>query len=81
MAASVQDISSWFDFGIKRGAKYMIVWCDIYDWSDYPKYYSTYEEAKADSLKTGQNMQRLMESYDLGGDKKRQLSLRRCHVL
>lgn len=80
-AASYNTISSWFDAGVDRGYEFMIVWCDQFDFSDYPSYYSSREDALAAS-KSPRAMQRLMESYLLRPEEKeRQMSLYRCHAL
>jgi hypothetical protein len=41
MAASREDIESWFDRGVTDNRKYMIVKCDTFDYEDYPSYCDT----------------------------------------
>lgn len=52
MAATREDIKSWFDEGIKQGATHMIVICDTYDWEDYPCY-----------VKEGQNVREIFDDF------------------
>lgn len=44
MAASKEDISWWYDEGVKAGATHLIVVCDTYDHEDYPVYCSSPED-------------------------------------
>lgn len=66
MAASIADIAEWFQTGLDEGAAYMMVVCDTFDHDDYPVYTN---EAEQFWLKykavDDQNMQRIMEVYDL----------------
>ena len=64
---SVDEIRNWYNRGVSEGSKRMIVWCDTFDYGDYPEFtdltgndlreYTTKED--------GKNMKRLMEVYDL----------------
>ncbi len=65
MTTTSDEIRSWFDCGVKHGHAYMVVWCDTFEWSDYPAYHDTEEAAQRDVNTNGQNMKRLMEVYDL----------------
>lgn len=80
MAASRADIEGWFDAGIADGCSHLIVVCDTFDHDDYPVYvhkddrfYDIY-----DRYKDGQNMQRVMEVYDLAFDKAHQMKEHRA---
>lgn len=66
MGASIEEIKSWFDSGAERKAVYMIVVCDSFDYEDYPVYLMPNDDfyEKHDSIKE-ENMQRIMEVYDL----------------
>lgn len=78
MAASREDISGWFDRGVRDGATHMIVVCDTFDWDDYPVYVQPGEDARTVASKyMGQNMQRVMEVYSLKQDKAKQMTERR----
>ncbi len=74
------EIGGWFDKGVADGAAYMVVWCDTYDWSDYPVYYED-ERAAQESLDRPASMQKAMECYDLRGSKLVQLSQQRAWAL
>lgn len=59
----------------------MMVICDTFDHSDYPKYFNADERQKAInevfSCKQGENMKRLMECYDFSDDKEEQMNAHR----
>lgn len=75
MAASKADIERWFKAGVQQGYARMVVWCDTYDYSDYPAYWNiTGDELRKQVLgENGHNMKRLMEVYDLEADMETQL--------
>lgn len=79
MAASSNNIISWFNRGVDENRKRMIVWCDTYDFSDYPEFSDLTGQALMDycSMYDGQNMRRLMEVYDLTADQEAQMAQRR----
>lgn len=79
-AATVHTISTWFDYGVADKAQYMIVWCDDFDYSDYPAYYPDEQSAQT-ALNHPSSTQRAMECYDLRTDKQEQLNLRRAWAL
>jgi hypothetical protein len=71
--AKKDEISQWFDLGVKKKKARMVIVCDTYDhndyfvfldddvfWDEYPKYCK--------------NMQKIMEVYDLRLSKESQLS-------
>jgi hypothetical protein len=68
-----KEIREWFDLGVADGKSFMIVMCDTYDWDDYPKYYSNETDARRDAKYPGE-MQKVMEIYDLAGERDTQLS-------
>lgn len=84
VAASRQDISTWFDRGVAEGKARMIIWCDTYDWDDYPEYVPDFGDETAEvvremiKIKDGSNMQRLMEVYNLQMDKDAQMNEHRA---
>lgn len=71
MAASRKDISEWFDRGKKMGATHLVVVCDTFDYTDFPRYVmpgkDPYEAC------TGANMEKVMEVYALHLNKEEQL--------
>jgi len=72
---STQEISGWFDGGVKKGATHLVVACDTFDHTDhtdYPVYVMPFDDVVQVSTKLGL-MQRVMEVYDLRKDKKPQL--------
>lgn len=80
MAATREEIESWFEAGLARGAKYMLVICDTFDHDDYPSYFETREAAERMKKSPG-DMERVMEVYDLSADPAPQLSARRAMAL
>ncbi len=78
-AATRQEISTWFDRGVERGATHMIIVCDTYDHDDYPVFAFGDAEALANHEQhNGKNMQRVMEVYDLRADKDEQMQEHRA---
>ena len=76
------EISEWFDRGVKKGATHMIVVCDTYEHDDYPVYVSGgHDEARRkynEYLHGTHSMQKVMEVYNLSADKAEQMGERRC---
>jgi hypothetical protein len=78
MATTRKEIQEWLDSGIAMGTKFMIVVCDSFDHEDYPVYADTTEEFDGKYAKhNGQNMQRIMEVYDLSQPLDIQLTTKR----
>lgn len=77
MGTSIQEISEWFDEGVRQGATLLVV-CDTYDYEDYPEYAKSKEQALAMDKNPG-SMQRVMEVYVLDPKRKNiQLRTYRC---
>lgn len=73
------QISDWFDRGVKDGATHMIVVCDTYGYEDYPVYVYPDENPMLIQEKfSGKNMQKVMEVYNLRGDRETQLNMTRA---
>ena len=73
------EIENWFDAGAGGGYKFLMVYCDTYDYSDYPVYVKsadTFWEKHDDPMYTAKNMQKLVEVYDLSLDKETQMEER-----
>lgn len=68
-----QEISDWFDRGVKQKASHMLVICDTFDHDDYPVYVSSEAEAHKKADNPG-SMQRVMEVYRLDMDRETQLN-------
>jgi hypothetical protein len=78
MATTQDDIRAW----IKRapeGATHMLVICDTFDWSDYPKFVMPGEDVrKLADQSNGPNMTKLMEVYNLSMDLEPQITSHRA---
>lgn len=77
MATTKQDISNWFDRGLDLGADFMIIVCDTFDYEDYPVFCTSDVFKETHDKHNGQDMQKIMEVYDLSMDKDEQLSQER----
>lgn len=74
-------IQTWIDTGKRAGKAYMAVWCDSYDYDDYPKYYDDAASCQESINTSGQNMQTVIEVYDLLADTGPQLAAWRAWAL
>lgn len=79
MGTSRETIRGWIERGIAHGCTHMLVVCDTFTYEDYPVYVTpdqicqiVYEDY------AGQNMQKVMEIYDLTDDVEAQLAKRRA---
>lgn len=68
-----QHIRQWFEFGVSHAHTHMIVVCDTFSWEDYPVYVETDQIAQLVYEQYSQNMQKVMEIYDLHDDMESQL--------
>jgi len=79
MAASKDDLISWFKCGVAQNATHMIVVCDTYDWRDFPVYVSESQNVReVESKYAGVNMQKIMEVYNLNMDMNAQMAQHRA---
>ncbi len=76
--ASRADIERWLAEAKSRSCAYLVVHCDTFEWSDYPVYCANAAQARIAIKKSGQNMVKLMECYDLSLDIPTQLAERRA---
>lgn len=67
-----------FESGVSQGATHMVIMSDDFDFSYYVKYCHSAKEAKGIQRTSGNNMQRVMEVYNLNGDMEKQLAKHRC---
>lgn len=67
MAASKSDIREWLNRP-HIGKTYMIVVCDTFDFEDYPVFVGVDEDIEDVIRRYSQNMQKVMEVYDLAKD-------------
>lgn len=80
MGTTRSVIGDWYDQGVAKGSAYMVVWCDTFDYEDYPAFYEDQEQAQR-AIDNPSSMQKVMEVYDLRGDRTKQLGLSRCWAL
>ncbi len=90
MSTSAGEIAEWFERGKKKGATHLIIVCDTYDFSDYPVFVMSGEDALAKACKYGKvdsrgfptlkndDMQKVMEVYNLSLDRQVQLKQHRA---
>jgi len=73
--ATKNDLRDWLKIGFAKGARYMLVVCDTYDFENYPVYV-TRDQSITEMVKpyNGVNMQKIMECYDLTMDWDTQLN-------
>lgn len=82
MAASKEEISKWFDEGVKKAATHMIIACDTFDYDDYPVFVHSKQSVEKEVKRLdGVNMQRVMEVYKLSDPKGKQLNEYRAYNL
>lgn len=66
MATSKEEIRSWLNAAKKNHATHLLVVCDTFEYEDYPVEVSVSEDVRKEYAKyNGQNMQTVMECYDL----------------
>ena len=68
-------IREWLTVNVPEGSTHMAVVCDTFDYEDYPVYVKKGEDARDKLAKydKGENMQHLMEVYNLKMDIEKQL--------
>jgi hypothetical protein len=79
---TLTEISDWVVNGKRDKHTHLLVVCDTFDWEDYPVYADGDEDCKAKYKHyNGNDMQRVMEVYDLRTDTDVQLKeLRSFHL-
>jgi hypothetical protein len=78
MAATREDIKEWFERGVEIQATHMVVMVDTFDWDDYPVYIMPGQDPRYEvSVRNGNNMQNVMEVYNLVKPMQAQLDERR----
>lgn len=77
MPTTQNEIAQWLDkLYTDENLTHMIVFCDTYDYSDYPVYVSKEQDVR--SRAKASNMQKVMEVYSRNYTKELQLSQRRA---
>lgn len=72
---SREEIAAWFDDGVRQGARFLIVAADTFKYENYPVFITgdaAEASTEADRLQNAP-MSRVMEIYDLAGDREAQL--------
>lgn len=74
---TVEDLRRWFDKGVAQGADYMIIVRDMFEKIDEAEYVTNGGDMTvhqvAQSLENEERMTRVLEVYDLHGDRDAQL--------
>ncbi len=79
MAATKDDITRWFNEGVRKNHTHLIVICDTYDYDDFPAYVSEGQDVREICMKrNGVNMERVMEVYNLKKPLLEQINKDRC---
>lgn len=76
-AATKEDLRRWFEEGVRDGGEFMIVFCDTYEWKDYPVYTKGGLEGFKKEYKRVM-CSRIMEVYDLNIDIETQMREKRA---
>jgi len=67
MSATMAEIEAWFQGGVEQGATHMAVFCDTFDWTDYPAFFTAADPDDA-RAQIQADEDRLMEVYHLRSD-------------
>lgn len=59
------EIKQWFDEAAHEGAAYMIIFCDTFDYEDFPVFCPNAADAHKRLLESSGAMLRAMEVYDV----------------
>lgn len=80
MVTTKADIKRWFKHGMANNQKWMLIVCDTFNYEDYPAYAKDDSEFwdKYDHYDDN-NMQKIMETYNLEKDMNEQLGYNRCY--
>lgn len=80
MPTTQDDIRGWIARGKAKKAAYLVVWCDTFDYGEYPGFYPTEEEAQF-ALNNPEPMAKAMECYNLNGNLEKQIKEPRSWAL
>ncbi len=70
---TIKTIRKWLERGKEEGATHVIVVCDTFDYEDYPVMVSPGEDVREKETEYSDNMQKVMEVYNLNMDIEEQL--------
>lgn len=66
MGTTIEDLKEWYQRGKDEKATHLIVATDTFDWEDYPVFVKKGEDVGVELTRlNGQNMQKVMEVYNL----------------
>lgn len=81
-AATRSEVEEWVQEAQRRGATHLIVMVDTFDWEDYPVYIMGDQNINEElSKRSGKNMQRVVEVYNMQMNIKKQLAESRSYNL
>jgi hypothetical protein len=82
VTSTIEERQAWFDAGVEQGAHYMIIVTDTFSYEDYPEYVTngvgTSVSERSQELESDEKMSRVMEIFDLKGDKQAQFASERA---
>lgn len=79
MSTRRDEIEEWFRGGSERHARYLLVVADTFSHEDYPTYAKDDDECRRKMADcTTENMQRVVEIYDLRAPMEPQLNMHRA---
>ena len=79
---TTNEIDEFYAQGLEMGKVFMLVALDTFSYDYYPVFTDSKEDAKAEYERLhGKNMQKVLEVYDLNGDRFWQLNEKRCNAL
>ncbi len=80
MSTTKTEIRNWLETAKQNGATHLLVLCDAFDWEDYPVEIKKGENPQkiCDKKCAHNNMQKLMECYDLSLNIEEQLDEKRA---
>lgn len=74
MAITKEEISNYFDQGVKNKYDYLFIVCDTFDYEDFPVYVKKDDYQKEFDRIRNAEMTSITEVYDLSKDKQKQLN-------
>jgi hypothetical protein len=79
MSTSKKQIGKWLVEAKEYGNKYIVIFSDTFDYSDYPVYFKTKEGMlEGIKIRESEKMTKVMEIYDLSLSIKKQLDEKRA---
>jgi hypothetical protein len=73
------EIAEWFKRGVEKKATHLVVMVDTFSWEDYPVFIEEGQDARNEvTVRNGNNMQNVVEVYNLLLPMDPQLNQHRC---